>query len=76
MRTVRILEVDLNQILKWESREMIKEIKRKPNGLSDMQYIFRKHRTTHQAILSMTSMIDIAHQAHIGFGTAEQHLIV
>ena len=50
---------------------MIKEIKRKPNGLSDMQYIFRKHRTTHQAILSMTSMIDIAHQAHIGFGTAD-----
>ena len=71
MRTIRILEADLDQILKWASREMIKEIKRRPDGLSDMQFGFRKHHTTHQAILSMTSMIDIAHQARIGFATAD-----
>ena len=65
MRTIRLLEVDLNQILKWTSQEMMKAIERSPGGLSDMQFGFRKHCTTHQAILSTTSMIDIAHQARI-----------
>ena len=50
---------------------MMKAIERRPNGLSDMQFGFRKHHTTHQAILSTTLMIDIAHQAHIGFATAD-----
>ena len=60
----------MNQILKWASREMMREIERRPDRLSDMQFGFQKHHTTHQAILSTTSMIDIAHQARIGFATA------
>ena len=71
MRTIRLLEADLNQILKWASREMMREIEKKPDRLSDMQFGFRKHRMTHQAILSTITMIDIAHQAQIGFATAD-----
>ena len=71
MRTIRLLEADLNQILKWASREMMKAIERRPDRLSDMQFRFRKHCTTHQAILSTTSMIGIAHQARTGFATAD-----
>ena len=71
MRTIRLMEADLNQVLKWASREIMREIEKRPDGLSDMQFGFRKHRTTHQAILSTTSMIDIAHQARIGFATAD-----
>ena len=71
MRTIRLLEADLNQVLKWASREKMREIEKRPDGLSGMQFGFRKHRTMHQAILSKTSMIDIAHQARIGFATAD-----
>ena len=73
MRTIRLLEADLNQVLKWASREITRAIKKRPDGLSDMQFGFRKHRTTHQAILNTTSMIDRA-----GFVTAEpyqQHVL-
>ena len=38
MRKIRLLEADLNQILKWASREMVREIEKKPDGLSDMQF--------------------------------------
>ena len=61
VRTIRLLEVDLNQIQKWAIREMMKAIERRPDGLSDMQFGFRKHPTTHQAILSTTSMTGITH---------------
>ena len=60
MRTIRLMEADLNQVLKWASREIMKEIEKQPDRLSNMQFGFRKHRTMHQAILSTTSMIDIA----------------
>ena len=49
----------------------MRAIEKRPDGLSDMQLSFRKHRTTHQAILSTTSTIDIAHQGRIGFVTAD-----
>ena len=67
------MEADLNHILKWAIREMMREIEKNPDELSDMQFGFgfRKHHTTHQAILSATTMIDIAHQARIGFATAD-----
>ena len=60
MRTIRLMEADLNQVLKWVSREIMRAIEKRPDGLSDMQFGFRKHRTMHQAILSTTLMIDIA----------------
>ena len=66
-----LMEVDLNQVLKWASREIMRAIEKRPDGLSNMQFGFRKHRTTHQAIMSTTSMINIAHQARIGFATAD-----
>ena len=62
MRTIRLMEADLNQVLKWASREIMRAIEQRPEGLSDMQFGFRKHRTTHQEILSTTSIIDIARQ--------------
>ena len=71
MRTIRLLEADLNQILKWASREMMREIEKKPDGLSDTQFGLRKHCTTHQAILSTTTMINIAHQAQVGFAIGD-----
>ena len=63
MRTIRLLEADLNQVLKWVSREIMSAIEKRPDGLSDMQFRSKKHGTTHQAILGMTTIIDIAHQA-------------
>ena len=63
MRTIRLLEAHLNQVLKWATKEMMREIEKRPDRLSGMQFRFRKHCTTHQTILSMTAMINIAHQA-------------
>ena len=71
MRTIRLLEADLNQVLKWASREIMRAIEKRPDGLSDTQFRFRKHCTRHQAMLSMTMMNNIAHQAQIGFATAD-----
>ena len=46
-RTIRLMEVDLNQVLNWASREIMRAIEKRPDGLSDMQFGFRKHYTTH-----------------------------
>ena len=51
MRTICLMEADLNQVLKWASREIMRAIEQRPEGLSDIQFGFRKHRTTQQAIL-------------------------
>ena len=71
MRTVRLMEAETEQVLKWASREIMRAIEKLPDGRSDMQFGFRKHRTTHQEFLSMTSMIDIARQARIGVASAD-----
>ena len=71
MRTICLMKADLNQVLKWACREIMRAIEKRPDGLSDMQLGFRKHCTTHQEILSTTSMMDIARQARIGFATAD-----
>ena len=42
---IRLLEADLHQVLKWASREMMREIEKRTDGLSDMQFGFRKHCT-------------------------------
>ena len=42
MRTIQLLEVDLNQVLKWASREIMRAIEKRPEGLSDMQFGYNR----------------------------------
>ena len=65
-RCIRLMEADLNQILKHIARVAIHEMER-TKSISDMQFGFRTRRATYQAIMSINTMIDHAHQVRVGF---------
>ena len=66
LRYIRLMEADLNQILKHIARVAIHEMER-TKSISDMQFGFRTRRATYQAIMSINTMIDHAHQVRVGF---------
>ena len=43
----------------------------KMKSFSDMQFRFRAKRTTHQAVMSIKTIIDHAHQARVGFAITD-----
>ena len=65
LRCIRLMEADLNQILKYIARVSMREME-KTGRFSDMHFGFWAKRTTYQAIMNINTMIDHAHQARVG----------
>ena len=74
MRIIRLLECDLNFMLKIKfAKHAMHSLERRPEGspLADNQYGFRPKRSTEQAILRNRISLDIAHQTSSIFATLE-----
>ena len=56
----------MNQILKYIARVMMREMERS-KSFSDIQFGFRTKKTSYQAIMSINTIINHAHQARVGF---------
>ena len=66
LRCILLMEADLNQEFKHIARVGMQEMER-TDGFLDMQFGLQARRTTYQAIMSINTMIDHAHQARVGF---------
>ena len=70
LRCICLMEADLNQILKHIAQVSMREME-KTDSLSDMQFGFWAKRTTYQAVMSINTMINHAHQARVGFAISD-----
>ena len=71
LRCIRLLEGDKNFALKHVARTAMRELEKNDGGFSEMQYGFRKGKTTYQATLAVVSIMDLAALARTLIATVD-----
>ena len=71
LRCTCLLEGDKNFALKHVARTAMREYEKNEGGFSEMQYGYRKRKTTYQATLAVVSIMDLAALARTNIATVD-----